>query len=127
MKACHLAVLAVLALLASACGQLTTELVPDAAGSGCTLKQNAQACSADTECCSGVCSAEVCASSVTGPGFGPGSLIIPMDLSYQSTGMFQAYGLIYQLLRQGIHVYWIIDPGKTWHAAPCNTPGETCA
>ncbi|HEY0991366.1 MAG TPA: MYXO-CTERM sorting domain-containing protein [Kofleriaceae bacterium] len=127
MKASHLAVLAVLALLASACGQLTTELVPDAAGSGCTLKQNAQACSADTECCSGVCSAQVCASGVTGPGFGPGSLIIPMDLSYQSTGMFQAYGLIYQLLHQGIHVYWIIDPGKTWHAAPCNTPGDTCA
>ena len=32
--------------------------------------------------------------------------------------MFQAYGLIYQLLAQGVHVYWIIDPNKTWHAAP---------
>ena len=29
--------------------------------------------------------------------FPAGSLIIPMDLSYQSTGTFQAYGLIYQL------------------------------
>ena len=59
--------------------------------------------------------------------FAPGSLIIPMDLSYQGTGMFQAYGLIYQLLRQGVHVYWMIDPDKTWHAAPCNTPGDLCA
>ena len=32
--------------------------------------------------------------------FGPGSLIIPMDLAYQDHGMFQAYGLLFQLLRQ---------------------------
>jgi uncharacterized protein (TIGR03382 family) len=66
-------------------------------------------------------------SSLAGPSFAAGSLIIPMDLSYQGTGLFQAYGLIYQLLRQNVHVYWIIDPNKTWHAAPCNTPGDTCA
>jgi MYXO-CTERM domain-containing protein len=60
-------------------------------------------------------------------GFGEGSLIIPMDLSYQSRGMFQAYGLLYQLLRQGVHVHWVIDPAKTWHHAPCNTPGDECA
>ena len=59
--------------------------------------------------------------------FPAGSLIIPMDLSYLSRGMFQAYGLIYQLMRQGVHVHWIIDPNKTWHAAPCNTPGDECA
>ncbi len=59
--------------------------------------------------------------------FDTGSLIIPMDLSYQSTGMFQAYGLIYQLMRQGVHVHWIIDPNKTWHAAACNTQGDLCA
>jgi hypothetical protein len=64
---------------------------------------------------------------LTGPSFTAGSLLIPMDLSYQSTGMFQAYGLIYQLLRQNVHVYWMIDPSKAWHAAPCNTPGDTCA
>ena len=58
--------------------------------------------------------------------FAPGSLIIPMDLSYQSTGMFQAYGLIYQLLRQNVNVMWVIDPGKTWHTAACNTPGNLC-
>ncbi|MBA3463040.1 MAG: hypothetical protein H0T46_23995 [Deltaproteobacteria bacterium] len=59
--------------------------------------------------------------------FATGSLIIPMDLSYQSTGMFQAYGLVYQLLRQGVHVHWLIEPNKTWHAAPCNTAGDLCA
>ena len=36
--------------------------------------------------------------------FDTGSLIIPMDLAYQSTGMFQAYGLIYQLLQHDVHV-----------------------
>src|SRR5689334_12750698 len=59
--------------------------------------------------------------------FPSGSLIIPMDLSYQSRGMFQAYGLIYQLLRQGVKVHWVIDPNKTWHTAPCNTTGNLCA
>ncbi len=59
--------------------------------------------------------------------FAAGSLVIPMDLSYQSRGMFQSYGLIYQLLRQGVHVHWMIDPSKTWHAAPCNTAGDLCA
>ena len=58
--------------------------------------------------------------------FEPGTLIVPMDLSYQSTGMFQAYGLLYQLLRQDIDVRWVIDPAKTWHAAACNTPGNLC-
>lgn len=59
--------------------------------------------------------------------FPAGSLIIPMDLSYQSTGMFQSYGLVYQLLRQGVHVHWVIDPNKTWHAASCDTAGDLCA
>ena len=59
--------------------------------------------------------------------FPAGSLIIPMDLSYQSRGMFQAYGLIYQLMKQGVHVHWVIDPNKTWHAAPCNTATDLCA
>jgi hypothetical protein len=59
--------------------------------------------------------------------FPAGSLIIPMDLSYQSRGMLQAYGLLYQLLHHGVRVYWIIDPDKTYHRAPCNTPGDECA
>lgn len=59
--------------------------------------------------------------------FPAGSLIVPMDLSYQDTGVLQAYGLLYELLRQGVPVYWVIDPDKTYHAAPCNTPGDECA
>lgn len=59
--------------------------------------------------------------------FPAGSLIIPMDLPYQSKGMFQAYGLIYQLARHGIHVHWVIDPNKTYHAAPCDTANDQCA
>lgn len=59
--------------------------------------------------------------------FPAGSLIIPMDLPYQSLGMFQAYGLIYQLARHGIRVHWVIDPNKTYHAAPCNTANDLCA
>jgi len=58
--------------------------------------------------------------------FEAGSLVIPMDLAYQDQGLFQAYGLIFQLLRQGIVVYWVIDPDKTWHDADCDTPGDEC-
>ena len=58
--------------------------------------------------------------------FAAGSLIIPMDLSYQSTGMFQSYGLVYALLAHNVDIYWLIDPNKTYHAAPCNTAGDLC-
>lgn len=79
--------------------------------------------------------AVVVVAALVGPGaaraapqsFGPGSLIIPMDQAYQDRGMLQAYGLLFQLLRQGVPVQWVIDPDKTWHAAPCNTPGDLCA
>lgn len=59
--------------------------------------------------------------------FDAGSLIIPMDLSYQSTGMFQAYGLVYALLKHDVHVHWVIDPDKTWHAKACNDTNDPCA
>ncbi|RLB58077.1 MAG: hypothetical protein DRI34_06015, partial [Deltaproteobacteria bacterium] len=59
--------------------------------------------------------------------FEPGSLIIPMDLACQDHGMLQAYGLLFQLLRQEVKVYWIIDQEKTWHAAPCDAAGDECA
>lgn len=59
--------------------------------------------------------------------FESGSLIIPMDLSYQDEGLFQAYGLVFQLLRQDVTVHWVIDPAKTWHHADCDTPGDECA
>ena len=59
--------------------------------------------------------------------FESGSLVIPMDLAYQDTGLLQAYGLVYQLLAHDVTVYWVIDETKTWHAAPCDTPGDECA
>ena len=58
--------------------------------------------------------------------FPPGSLIIPMDLAYQDEGLLQAYGLLFQLLRQGVPVSWVIDPAKTWHDAPCDTAADLC-
>ncbi len=58
--------------------------------------------------------------------FQPGTLIIPMDLSYQDTGMFQAYGLLYSLLANGIHVLWVIDPQKTYHADNCDSATSPC-
>jgi MYXO-CTERM domain-containing protein len=59
--------------------------------------------------------------------FDAGSLIIPLDLAYQSEGTYQAYGLLYELLRQGVPVAWVIDPEKTWHQARCDASGDECA
>jgi MYXO-CTERM domain-containing protein len=58
--------------------------------------------------------------------FDAGSLIVPMDGSYQAAGELQAFGLLYELLRQGVAVAWVIDPDKVWHQAPCNTRGDEC-
>ncbi len=46
--------------------------------------------------------------------FDPGSLIIPMDVSAggQDLGMLRAYGLVYELLRNGVPVHWVINPTK---------------
>lgn len=44
--------------------------------------------------------------------FAAGSLIIPMDTEYQDMGMLRAYGLVYELLRQGVPVRWVIKSGK---------------
>jgi uncharacterized repeat protein (TIGR01451 family) len=46
--------------------------------------------------------------------FGVGSLIIPMDVQYQDTGMWKAYGLVYHLLNNGVPVSWAIKPGKAF-------------
>ena len=72
--------------------------------------------------------------------FAKGSLIIPMDVCYQyqtdgargsytpssscpgaaveSGDVIKAYGLVYQLIRNGVAVYWIIDPAKTALTTP---------
>lgn len=46
--------------------------------------------------------------------FAQGSLIVPMDTTYQNTGMFKAYGLVYELLRNGVPVRWVIKQGKAF-------------
>jgi hypothetical protein len=42
------------------------------------------------------------------------SLVIPMDITFQDSGMLKAYGLVYKLLTNGVPVDWIIKPGKTY-------------
>ncbi len=44
--------------------------------------------------------------------FNSGSLIIPMDIDYQNSGMLKAFGLVDKLLRAGVPVNWCILPGK---------------
>ena len=44
--------------------------------------------------------------------FEEGSLIIPMDIDYQDEGMFLAYGLVYQMLKNDINVNWLIKTPK---------------
>lgn len=44
--------------------------------------------------------------------FDEGSLIIPMDITYQDAGMLRAYGLVYDLLLEGVPVRWAIRSDK---------------
>ncbi|MCB9705259.1 MAG: hypothetical protein H6711_25515 [Myxococcales bacterium] len=44
--------------------------------------------------------------------FEAGSLIIPMDTDTQDMGIFEAYGLVYELLMNGVPVRWVIKTGK---------------
>ncbi|MCA9522835.1 MAG: hypothetical protein KC609_17795, partial [Myxococcales bacterium] len=53
--------------------------------------------------------------------FGTGSIIIPMDVDYQDSGMFKAYGLVYELLRNDVPIYWVIKQGKTFGSADFTT------
>ncbi len=58
--------------------------------------------------------------------FPAGSLIIPMDLTYQDQGMLQAYGLVHQLLKHGIPVYWVINEFKT-SSTECSSTSQGCS
>ena len=44
--------------------------------------------------------------------FEAGSLIIPMDTDYQDLGMFRAFGLVYELLRNDVPIRWAIRGDK---------------
>lgn len=53
--------------------------------------------------------------------FPAGTYIIPMDSVYQPEadgGIFEAYGLVFDLLQNGATVYWMIDETKTSIDAP---------
>lgn len=54
-----------------------------------------------------------------------GSLVIPMDLTYQDYGMLQAFGLVHHLLSHGIPVYRIINPYKI-SSAECASSPQGC-
>lgn len=43
-----------------------------------------------------------------------GTLIIPMDTTYQDSGTFRAFGLVYELLANNITVGWAIEPAKAF-------------
>lgn len=60
--------------------------------------------------------------------FPAGTYIIPMDSVYQPSadgGIFEAYGLVFDLLQNGATVYWIIDETKTLISAPDMTITNT--
>jgi uncharacterized repeat protein (TIGR01451 family)/MYXO-CTERM domain-containing protein len=44
--------------------------------------------------------------------FEAGSLVIPMDVDHQDMGMLEAFGLVYRLLMEDIHVHWVIKLNK---------------
>jgi hypothetical protein len=43
-----------------------------------------------------------------------GTLIVPMDTSYQDYGMLEAYGLVYELLKNDVPVDWVIAEDKDY-------------
>jgi hypothetical protein len=53
--------------------------------------------------------------------FDPGVLIIPMDTDYQDMGMLEAYGLVYQLLRNDVSIDWAIAAGKDYGGVDFST------
>src|SRR6266851_1267825 len=49
--------------------------------------------------------------------FAAGSLIIPVDTTYQDNDTLTAFGLVYALLSGGVQVYWVALTGKTSNTA----------
>lgn len=47
--------------------------------------------------------------------YASGTLIIPMDTTYQNLGMWRAYGLVYNLLSNGVPVSWAIKNPKSFN------------
>lgn len=56
--------------------------------------------------------------------FPAGSLIIPVDTTYQNAGMWKVYGLLYNLLQNNIPVSWAIEPTKAYNGIDFTTTAE---
>jgi uncharacterized repeat protein (TIGR01451 family) len=56
--------------------------------------------------------------------FAAGSLIVPMDTTYQDYGMLRAYGLVYALLQAGVPVRWVIAADKVHGEADFTASAE---
>jgi uncharacterized repeat protein (TIGR01451 family) len=54
--------------------------------------------------------------------FPSGSLIVPMDIDNQDTGMLRAFGLVYKLLLNDVPVSWCIMPGKSLYTGSTKNP-----
>jgi len=59
--------------------------------------------------------------------FDSGSYLIPMDTSAngQDNGMLRAYGLVYELLRNGVPVHWAIESSKAPNGEDFSIPSGT--
>jgi uncharacterized repeat protein (TIGR01451 family)/MYXO-CTERM domain-containing protein len=56
--------------------------------------------------------------------FKTGSLIIPMDTTYQDSGMLRAFGLLYALLKADVPVHWVIKSPKSLGDADFTTTAK---
>jgi MYXO-CTERM domain-containing protein/uncharacterized repeat protein (TIGR01451 family) len=54
--------------------------------------------------------------------FASGSLIIPMDIDYQNSGMLKAFGLLYQLLLADVPVSWCVLDSKSLYTGTTQFP-----
>ncbi|QHE54121.1 SPOCS domain-containing protein [Pontibacillus sp. HMF3514] len=59
--------------------------------------------------------------------FQAGTLIIPMDTTYQNSGMYKAYGLAHNLLWNGIPVKWAIAQGKAFNGVDFTASAQDIA
>ncbi|MBI3072170.1 MAG: DUF11 domain-containing protein [Deltaproteobacteria bacterium] len=55
--------------------------------------------------------------------FAAGSLVIPMDTTYQDNGMLKAFGLVYTLVKRGVPVRWAILTPKAQGATDFTASG----
>lgn len=56
--------------------------------------------------------------------FATGTLIVPMDTTYQNNGMLKAYGLVYALLKAGVPVRWAVKSAKTAQGVDFSATGR---